>query len=127
MPDINWVIQSVIMLALGIIGYFIKDLKKSIQEEITENKRRIDETNVRLEEFREEFKEYKVEQAREISGQFKDYVSKSEFVRVTANYERKIDKIYDILMEIKSTVNTRRADNGRFANGKEQDVPGTGD
>lgn len=103
MPEISWIIQSVIMIALGIIGYFIKDLKKSIQEEITENKRRIEETNERLEEFREEFKEYKVEQAREISSQFKDYVSKSEFIRVTANYERKLDKIYDLLMEIRST------------------------
>lgn len=116
MTDINWIVQSIIMLALAIIGYFVKDLRKSIQEEIKENKRRIDETNKSLEklkdesnksleEFKDEFNEYKVVQAREISTQFKDYVSKSEFVRVTANYERKIDKIYDILMEIKTTVN----------------------
>ena len=105
MHELSWVIQTIIMLALGLIGYFIKDLKKGIQEEISDNKRRIEETNVRLDEFREEFKEYKVDQAREISNQFRDYVSKSEFVRVTSNYEHKLDKIYDILMEMKTTGN----------------------
>lgn len=105
MLELSWVIQTIIMLALGLIGYFIKDLKKSIQEEIMDNKRRIEETIESLEDLREEFKEYKVEQAREISNQFKDYVSKGEFVRVTANYERKLDKIYDILMEIRGSGN----------------------
>jgi cell division protein FtsL len=102
MPDMNWIVQTITMLALGIIAYFMKDLKNSIQKDIAENKQKIEDTNCQLERFKEEFNDFKVEQAKEIANQFKDYVSKSEFVRVTANYERKMDKIYDAIMSIKN-------------------------
>ncbi|WP_041444608.1 hypothetical protein [Syntrophobotulus glycolicus] len=102
MPDVTWVIQTLTMLALAVISYFIKDLKKSIQEDIADNKQRIEDTNCKVEKLEGEFNNFKVEQAKEISAQFKDYVSKSEFVRVTANYERKLDKIYDAVMTLKT-------------------------
>ncbi len=105
MPEMSWIVQTLTMVALGIIAYFIKDLKKSIQEDIAENKQKIEDTDCKLEAFKKEYNTFRVEQAKEISGQFKDYVSKSEFVRVTSNYERKLDKIYDAVMSMKTTGN----------------------
>lgn len=83
--DINWVIQSAIMLGIGALGFFMKDLKKSIAEDITENKQEVKNVKDDLNDFKETVA--------------LRYVQKDEFVAAISNMDKKLDKIYDKVIE----------------------------
>lgn len=86
----SWIIQTVTMLGIGIIGYFIKDLKKSIEEKIANNELSIRENTEKIEDLKEEFNKYKTEMPFH-------YVLRDDFIRAMSNVDKKLDRIYEIV------------------------------
>ena len=90
--DTAWIIQTIIMLGIGALAYFIKDLKKSIDGKIEKNIKDIDSNTEKIENLEEKFSDYKETVAMR-------YVQKDEFIRAISNMDRKLDKIYDRVAE----------------------------
>lgn len=73
---ITWVIQTVIMVGIGAIGYFLKSTMK--------------ETKGKIEALEEKFNDFKEEIPQK-------YVSKDDFIRAISSIDVKLDKIYDYI------------------------------
>ncbi|GLC87507.1 hypothetical protein [Lysinibacillus piscis] len=82
----EWIIQTAILAVLGIISFFLKNLKADLEKNDTELKQQIDDVEAK-------FNNYKLEVADK-------YVQKDDFIRATAQMERKLDRIYDELIKI---------------------------
>jgi hypothetical protein len=87
---LQWVIQTATVILLGIVGYFLKDMKKTHEEKIAENKEDI-------KALRKDFDTFKDEAPMR-------YVYRDDFIRTITgvdkqfeNVDTKLDKIYDIL------------------------------
>ena len=96
--DINYIIQGVMAIALGAIGYFLKDLKDSIKKEIYDNKTEINTVKKELTE--------KINNVDKKVDNFKDHVNKNfvdkeNYIRDITNFDRKLDKITDLIIEMK--------------------------
>lgn len=78
---VDWVIQTGIMISIGIITYFIKELRATIEEQIDENKSKLDF-------LEKEFNSFKTDMPFV-------YVMREDFIRSMENVEQKLDKIYD--------------------------------
>ncbi|MED3799965.1 MULTISPECIES: hypothetical protein [Lysinibacillus] len=85
----EWIIQTAILTGIGIIGYFLKSFKTDLSQNDTELKQQIDDVEAR-------FNNYKLEVADK-------YVQKDDFIRATAQTDRKLDRIYDELMKMNKT------------------------
>ena len=86
--DINWIAQTLTGLAIGVLAYFIKDLKKTIDKRIEQNAAAIRRTDQRVDNLEEKFAEYRERVASK-------FVQKEEFIRAIATMDTKLDKIYD--------------------------------
>ncbi|ABR46639.1 hypothetical protein Amet_4371 [Alkaliphilus metalliredigens QYMF] len=89
--NLSWVIQTIIMLGLGTIAYFLKEFKKSIDKNISETNWKTNKNQEDIKELKEEFNEHKVRIA-------KEYVHKDDFIRAMSNVDKKLDKIHDVLV-----------------------------
>lgn len=87
---IGWLIQTAIMLGIGIIGYFLKDTNKKIEERIKQNEKSIEQTNEKIEMLEEKFNELKIDMPTK-------YVVRDDFIRAMSSVDTKLDKIYDII------------------------------
>jgi len=85
----EWIIQTAILTGIGIIGYFLKSFKTDLSQNDTELKQQIDDVEAR-------FNNYKLEVADK-------YVQKDDFIRATAQTDRKLDRIYEELMKMNRT------------------------
>jgi hypothetical protein len=90
--DKAWIIQTITMLGIGALGFFIKDLKKSIEGRIEQNTKGIDNNTEKIETLEEKFSNYKETVAMR-------YVQKDEFIRAVTSMDKKLDKIYDRVVE----------------------------
>lgn len=110
----TWVIQTIIMLLLGAIGFFLKDLKKGIEDKINNTGSKLDafreevaKSNIALEgrmEKRIVCTEEKCEELQRDLAAYRDHVNKNftlkdDFIRAISGIDRKLDKIYDTIME----------------------------
>lgn len=100
-----WIIQTIIMVVIGIIGFFIKQSLDDMKAKINSNNNRIDEVNMQLTKTIEE-KMDRVEALQKDLQNFKEkvvdeFVKKSEHNRVTGEIMTKLDKIFDILLLLK--------------------------
>lgn len=121
----DWIVEILIITALGIIGYLLKDLKKGIDNKIGSAEKRIqsleDRLDCKLDAFREEIEknnaalesrlierivsnEQRYESLyRDLNGYkdqvAKNYTLKDDFIRATSVIDRKLDKIYDTIVE----------------------------
>lgn len=84
---IKYLIQTAMILALGIIAYFLKDMKKTTEEKILDNKERIEELENKFNDFKEAIPLH--------------YVLKDDFIRAVSTIDKKLDKIYDVLAGFK--------------------------
>ncbi|MCR4442949.1 MAG: hypothetical protein QHH10_12010 [Peptococcaceae bacterium] len=79
-----WIIQTLTLLAIGAIAYFLKDIKKTIDERLAKNEGRIEALE------------------KEVSNLKSDlpfvYVLREDFIRAMANVEKKLDDIYKLLL-----------------------------
>lgn len=87
-----WAIQTIIGLMIGVIGYFIKDLRKTMQNEIERSQAESKSNKDKIEKLEKEFNDYKE------SVPYK-FVLHEEFNRVVGNFDRKLDEIMKFLRE----------------------------
>lgn len=87
-----WGIQTVVSLMIGIIGYFIKDLRKTMRTELERMNSEGKETKKELEQLKRDFNDYKE------AVPYK-FVLHEEFNRVVGNFDRKLDEIMKFLRE----------------------------
>ncbi len=85
----EWIIQTAILTGIGIIGFFLKSFKTDLTQNDAELKQQIDNVEAK-------FNDYKLEVADK-------YVQKDDFIRATAQTDRKLDRIYDELMKMNKT------------------------
>lgn len=77
----QWIYQMVLTVTLGIIAYFLKDMKKSFEDKHLQNKCEITKMQEDLDDFKEKVAD--------------KYVMKEDFVRSITS----VDKRFDILDE----------------------------
>lgn len=85
----EWFIQTAILTGIGIIGYFLKSFKVDLAQNDAELKQQIDDVEAK-------FNNYKLEVADK-------YVQKDDFIRATAQTDRKLDRIYEELLKMNKT------------------------
>lgn len=83
----NWtqILLFFITFFLGLIGYFLRDLKGSMQSQMAENKDKIDKVEKELNDLKKDLPFV--------------YVLREDFLRAMSSVERKLDKIYDTVRE----------------------------
>ncbi|HWP96425.1 MAG TPA: hypothetical protein VN426_06210 [Syntrophomonadaceae bacterium] len=125
----SWIIQTLIMLALGVIGYFLKDMKSSFEKQLNSQSERMQGMEVRMDDkldaFKEEVKrnnqslEIRLDKritsteeryealCRDLNNYkdqiHKDYTLKDDFIRAVSTIERKLDKITELITERRPT------------------------
>lgn len=121
----TWIIQTIIMLLLGAIGYFLKDLKKGFEDKIAGTDERIGSLEHKLDSKLDAFKEEVNKNSKSLEERFdkrikcteekyedlqrdlnayrdhvnKNFTLKDDFIRAISGIDRKLDKIYDTIME----------------------------
>lgn len=80
---VTWTIQTVIMVGIGVIGYFIKSTNGKADERMKENEGKIEALEEKFNNFKEEIPQ--------------KYVSKDDFIRAISSIDVKLDKIYDYI------------------------------
>lgn len=99
----NWwvLLPTAATVVVGIIGYLMKRSIMEMDKKIDEMSDRLDQTNVRMEkslnELRKEFYEYKDKAADE-------FAKNRDFIHATSDIGKKLDKVYDILLDLKGKV-----------------------
>jgi len=107
---VNWwiLLPTAATIIIGVIGYLMNRSIVEMDKKIDESKQRIDEMSTKLDQsnarqekvvndLRKEFYEYKDKAADE-------FARKDDFILATAGIEKKIDKVYDILLDLKGRV-----------------------
>ncbi|WP_113673482.1 hypothetical protein [Vallitalea guaymasensis] len=103
--DYSWLWQLATTLGIGVIGYFLKQLNKNIDNKISQNKEDISENNENIKKLQDDFNDYKLEQEKQlneyklqqekdITKRFDNYISRKEFITVISNTDKKLDEIY---------------------------------
>jgi hypothetical protein len=85
------VLVALLSAALGIIAYFLKDIRQNIKEKNVEQ----DEA---IECLRDEFSNFKAMLPRE-------YVLRDDYLRTTANLENKMDNLVKIISDLNKNIN----------------------
>ncbi|MEW6540589.1 MAG: hypothetical protein AB1402_03090 [Bacillota bacterium] len=88
--DLSWVVQTATLLAISTIAYFLRDLKKRIDEEIKENKEAIAQVSRDCQD-----------EARRLERGLNElkadlpfiYTAKDDFIRFAGILEKKLDRI----------------------------------
>lgn len=106
----NWwiLLPTVVSIVISIIGYLMQRSITGIDQKIDETNQqisgiytRMDQADARLEQLivdvRNEFYKYKDKAA-------DDFVRKTDFIHVTSDICKKLDKVYDILLDLKGRV-----------------------
>lgn len=101
MNNFIWIYQVAITLVLGIIAYFLKDMKKTIDDKIGENKKDLHEVKSVIGKVEDNFRQ-ELDKMKEEHNQLKSdlplvYVLRDDFIRAMGNVEKKLDKIYELL------------------------------
>lgn len=111
--SVAWVVQTAILLIIGIIGFFIKRSVDDMDKKIVASNERIDKVNKELsdsmEKLRTQFFDFKDSVNEEFAQINKDFVSNEIFARTIGDMVRKIDKMYDIVLDLKGgSIHERR-------------------
>jgi len=110
----SWIIQTLIVVGLGVVGYFLKDLKNGVESKIGSLdckfdtfEEKVKQDNKDLEERLEKrikCTEERYEDLQKDLNAYRDHVNKNftlkdDFIRAISGIDRKLDKIYDTIME----------------------------
>ncbi|GAB6173292.1 hypothetical protein JCM15765_27700 [Paradesulfitobacterium aromaticivorans] len=87
------VLIAIVSAALGIIGYFLKDIRSSVRGEIDENKREIEKVQEELADFKATLPH--------------TYVMSDDFIRAVASLDHKVDGIGKEITEINKNIGKR--------------------
>lgn len=88
-----WIVQLAITCIVGIIAYFLKDMKKTHEDKIEQLEFDVKEAVKKAEKNKDDLNDYKEEVS-------KEYVKQVDYLRTTGEISRKLDKIFDILMDM---------------------------
>lgn len=86
----SWILQTVIIVGIGALAWFMKNLTASIESKISTTDHKTECNANDIKELAEKFGSYREEVAQK-------YVHKDEFVRAITNMDKKLDKIYDLV------------------------------
>lgn len=82
--DLNWALQTVTMLGIGVIGYFLKTSMTEIKGQIKENTQRVSSLEKELDDLRSDLPFI--------------YTTREDFIRTMNNVDKKLDKIHDSMI-----------------------------
>lgn len=85
-----WIVQLIITIIIGVIAYFLKETKNSIDKDIQDNKKDIQENKTEINTIRKEFNDFK-------ENMPFHFVLRDDFIRSITNIDKKLDKIYDTI------------------------------
>ncbi|BFH15192.1 hypothetical protein M5X00_24425 [Paenibacillus alvei] len=92
----TWVIQTVIMLGIGAIGFFLKTTLSEVKQHIASSAKRVDELEDKMDTkvagLEREVKELK-------SDLPFIYVTREDYIRTMNNVDKKLDRIHDTMLE----------------------------
>lgn len=81
--DYSWVLQGITTIAVGLIAYLLRDLKKTFEDKVQKNSTDIEAVKKDLNDLKADLPFV--------------YVMREDFIRAMANVEVKLDKIYELL------------------------------
>lgn len=99
----NWwvLLPTVASVIVGVIGFLMRRSIAEMDKKIDDMGKKLDQSNERLEQsldgLRKEFYSYKDKAAEE-------FVRKTDFILATSDLGKKLDKVYDILLDLKGKV-----------------------
>ncbi len=82
--DLNWALQTITMLGIGVIGYFLKTSMSEIKTQIKENAQRVSALEKELDDLRSDLPFI--------------YTTREDFIRTMNNVDKKLDKIHDSMI-----------------------------
>lgn len=82
--DFNWAMQTITMLGIGVIGYFLKTSMTEIKGQIKENAQRVSTLEKELDDLRSDLPFI--------------YTTREDFIRTMNNVDKKLDKIHDSMI-----------------------------
>ncbi|MEF2968344.1 hypothetical protein V3851_23785 [Paenibacillus sp. M1] len=83
--DYSWIIQTVTMLGIGAIGFFLKATLSEVKTQIKENAERVDALEEKLENLKSDLPFI--------------YTTREDFIRTMNNVDTKLEKIHDVLLK----------------------------
>lgn len=90
---VAWIVQLVITCVVGIIAYFLKDIKKNTEDKISQISTKVDDTQKKMEQTKDALNDYKDEVS-------KEYVRKDDYLHTTGEIMKRLDKIQDLLLDM---------------------------
>lgn len=107
-----WIVQTIIMVVIGIIGFFIKQSLDDMKKNNTKTNERLDKTNDKLDEVSKQFAQTIEEKMKCVDGLSKDlqdfkgkvadeYVKKTDYLHTNGEIMKKLDRIWDLLYAMK--------------------------
>lgn len=85
---VTWVIQSVTMLGIGVIGFFLKQTLASVRADNEKTNKRVDAIEEKLNAT--------------IQGLPFNYTLRDDFLRSMSRLENKMDEVRDVLLSMKN-------------------------
>jgi hypothetical protein len=80
--DLNWAMQTATLLAIAVIGFFLKTTMTEIKQQIKETATRVDELEKELDDLKSDLPFI--------------YTTREDFIRTMNNVDKKLDKIHDL-------------------------------
>lgn len=99
MPD--WIIQMITATGIGIIGYFLKSYKTELSNKDTQLEQKDAKLEAEIDSLKKSFNQYKLDAS-------DHFVKKDDFIRASAQTDRKLDKIYDELIKLNKNAEAKQ-------------------
>lgn len=99
MPD--WIIQTITVTCIGIIGYFLKSYKTELSNKDAQLEQNDEKLEKEIDNLKKSFNQYKLDAS-------DSFVKKDDFIRASAQTDRKLDKIYDELIKLNKNAEAKQ-------------------
>jgi uncharacterized membrane protein YhiD involved in acid resistance len=107
--NINTILQIITTLIIAIIGFFLKRELKRLEDADKKNEDNIaslrSETDCKVEKVREENEKLHLEVMKSMNdfkeSVAKEFVRRMDYIQTTGEINKKLDRIFDILLEMK--------------------------
>ncbi len=101
--DTWWIVGIAVTIAIGVISYFLKRTinKQDHHEEEIHHIKETYVTQAQLKEFKEETNGVLNKLQKDIEDIKENSLKKSDFLRQQAGTDKKLDKMYDLILEIR--------------------------
>lgn len=97
----EWIVQTIIVTVIGIIAYFLKSYKTDLTQKNVQLEQDNEKLQIQINQVENDLSKYKLEVAN-------NFVQKDDFIRASAQTDRKLDKIYDELIKISKNAEAKQ-------------------